>query len=81
MQENVSLAKLVGRYQIKREGNNYRNEDDDLHIISVDPEEQSAFMDFSASPEWVPVTFDENGNAVLDGKFLLNHNEMFYVCL
>ncbi len=71
------LFNLIGRYQKLRSENNYRDEDDDLHIISVDADEVTAFIDFSANPEWVNIE-KYNDGLLLGSKYLIDPKKMTY---
>ncbi|MDJ0625285.1 MAG: hypothetical protein QNJ31_02835 [Candidatus Caenarcaniphilales bacterium] len=73
----ASLVSLVGRYE--REAK-YRNEEDDLHIISVDEEESTVFVDFNSAPEWLSIK-RENDQIVIDKKYQLNSERMTYKVL
>ena len=71
------LVNLVGRYEKHREGHYYRDEEDDLHIISVDPQDFNAFIDFNASPEWVNIKI-EAAQIILDNRFIIDVQTMTY---
>lgn len=77
MEEEIYLMNLVGRYEKQREGNYYRDEEDDLHIISVDPDNLEAFIDFNASPVWVSIAI-QNTQIILDERFKINMQNMTY---
>jgi hypothetical protein len=71
---------LVGRYNREREGVVYRDESDDLHVISVDPEEGLAFVDLEAAPEWLEAKAcqEESDRVLLGGRFVINPRTMTY---
>jgi hypothetical protein len=73
-----TLINLVGHYELHIKHLGYRDEDRDLHIISVDPSCGEAFVDFNACPEWLKIKQEDEGKVLLDNKYLIDPVEMTY---
>lgn len=72
------LLQVVGRYSKIQEGQNFIDESEDLHVIAIDEEENSLFVDFDSSPEWMKVSKNKDGEITIEEKYLLNPELMTY---
>lgn len=78
MVNKVSLIDLVGSYELMPVEARKSGENTMLHIISVDEEEPSAFIDFEAAPEWVSLEKTSEGKILLNSQYLLNTDNYTY---
>jgi hypothetical protein len=76
------MLNLVGRYQYLSETQNFIDDSRDLHIIAIDEEENSVFLDTDSSPSWIKIAKRVSQDCVeLENKILLDSNTMKYKVL